>query len=160
MSEKFTPGPWSVSALDSLLRFGRKNSGRWDDEVGVDEYMPDEDDTHLIAAAPEMYKTLKSYCDRWCHNGVRSTMDKCGPCSIGKVLKKARGEEQMQNKSKVATWRPAVDGDEVDCPLCRHPVSGSRGTLLRVLDGHDAPYIVETGTGIARWSKCEIMEVK
>lgn len=49
-----TPGPWSKEALWYLLRFGRKNSGPWDDACEDHEYMPDEEDAALIAAAPDL----------------------------------------------------------------------------------------------------------
>jgi hypothetical protein len=43
--EKYSK-PWSLEGLRSLLRFGRKSSGAWDD---VDDgYMPDDDDAEYI----------------------------------------------------------------------------------------------------------------
>lgn len=48
-----TPGPWSESALYSLLRYGRKGSGAWDDALEManwTEKLPDEDDAALIVA--------------------------------------------------------------------------------------------------------------
>lgn len=65
MTNKHTPAPWSANALLWLLRYGRKNSGRWDDEVADHEYMPDDDDTKLIAAAPELADALTDMLNGW-----------------------------------------------------------------------------------------------
>ena len=59
MSAKFTPGPWSKRAIAAALRAAHKHDGGWIDELGDGENMPDEDDAHLIAAAPEHLALLE-----------------------------------------------------------------------------------------------------
>ena len=59
MSAKFTPGPWGERAIALALRAAHKHDGSWIDELGDDENMPDKDDAHLIAAAPEMYEVIE-----------------------------------------------------------------------------------------------------
>jgi len=56
---KCTPGPWDRDGIYYLLRFGRKNYGPWDDEIEEGNWMPDEDDADLIAAAPELLAALE-----------------------------------------------------------------------------------------------------
>lgn len=55
---KHTPGPWNENYLSCLLRFGRKNSGSWDDHDDPEKFCPDEDDAKLIAAAPDLLAAL------------------------------------------------------------------------------------------------------
>ena len=61
---KHTPAPWNRQAINRLLRFGRKNSGSWDDvDIWPEDdsmSMPDENDTNLIAAAPELLEALEA----------------------------------------------------------------------------------------------------
>ena len=56
---KCTPGPWDRDGIYYLLRFGRKSYGPWDDEIEEGNWMPDEDDADLIAAAPELLAALE-----------------------------------------------------------------------------------------------------
>lgn len=66
---KHTPGPWNENYLSCLLRFGRKNSGSWDDHDDPEKFCPDEDDARLIAAAPELLEALTRAADalQWCY---------------------------------------------------------------------------------------------
>ena len=63
-----TPGPWHFDAVFSLLLFGRKNIGPWDDEsiwpADDSMNMPDEDDAHLITAAPDLLEALECYAEK------------------------------------------------------------------------------------------------
>jgi hypothetical protein len=63
LADKATPGPWSKDGLFWLLRFSKKNAGNWEEEVKDHEYLPDEDDASLIAAAPDMARLLKQMAD-------------------------------------------------------------------------------------------------
>ena len=47
-----------------LLRYSRKNSGSWDEEVKDGECMPDEGDVDTIIAAPEALTVCKHIYDR------------------------------------------------------------------------------------------------
>ena len=76
MSEgKFTKGPWVYESRSSLV-IG-------DDEVAI---VPEDDDGHLIACAPEMYKFLDDLA-----NG-RGT-----DYPIEQLLAKARGEHEAKD---------------------------------------------------------------
>lgn len=64
------PVKWDRDAIDSLLRFGRKNDGPWNDSAGIDKdgrelYMPDDGDTDLVAAAPDLYEALEEALIDW-----------------------------------------------------------------------------------------------
>lgn len=45
--------------LRSLLRYGRNNDGPWNDWGEQDERVPDDDDTPLLAAAPQMLAEIE-----------------------------------------------------------------------------------------------------
>ena len=79
MSAKFTPGPWSKRAIAAALRAAHKHDGGWIDELGDGENMPDEDDAHLIAAAPK---------DR--EDGMSSELKPCPHCGSTRVALQAR----------------------------------------------------------------------
>ena len=55
---KHTPGPWSKKAIATILRYARKNDGLWTEECSEDEFIPDDADARLIAAAPDLLKVL------------------------------------------------------------------------------------------------------
>jgi hypothetical protein len=55
---KFTPGPWSEEYINAVLRYARKNSGPWDETPDDGTFEPDDSDSSLIAAAPEMLECL------------------------------------------------------------------------------------------------------
>lgn len=94
MSAKFTRGPWGERAIAKALRAAHKHDGSWIDELGDGENMPDEDDAHLIAAAPELYDALELIYGRLLMS------DRDGECRITaedgemakSALNKARGE--------------------------------------------------------------------
>jgi hypothetical protein len=51
----------NIEALRYLLRYGRKVSGPWDDvDMADDEWMADDDDADLLAAAPELLEALEA----------------------------------------------------------------------------------------------------
>jgi len=62
---KGTPGPWDRDGIYYLLRFGRKNDGPWDDEIEEGNWMPDEVDADLIAAAPRLWSALEALFDEY-----------------------------------------------------------------------------------------------
>ena len=89
MSAKFTPGPWSKRAIAAALRAAHKHDGGWIDELGDGENMPDEDDAHLIAAAPEMYEAVETALECLENNGfAREYVEDL----LRNALRKARGE--------------------------------------------------------------------
>ena len=55
---KYQPWPWSKKAIAAILRNASKHDGIWLEECGEDEYIPDQDDAALIAAAPDLLKVL------------------------------------------------------------------------------------------------------
>lgn len=88
--EKWTPGPWSVNGLKALLRYGRKCDGSWAEEIQDDEYLPDENCAHIIAAAPDLYAALKSAL---LLVDMSTSYRRQDIAEMGKnALKKARGE--------------------------------------------------------------------
>jgi hypothetical protein len=95
--KKCIPEKWDKDAIAALLRFGRKNSGPWDDTKSIDKNghelsMPDEDDTDLIAAAPELYKALEDLLTRLTYD---KDIKKCFQKEqerAGIALAKARGK--------------------------------------------------------------------
>lgn len=89
MSAKFTPGPWGGKAIAAALRAAHKHDGSWIDELGDDENMPDEDDAHLIAAAPEMYEAVETALECLENKGfARAYVEDL----LRNALRKARGE--------------------------------------------------------------------
>ena len=99
---KFTPGPWSVDrSRKTSINKGEKhiamvnfcNSADADLCVCGQEH---DANTSLIAAAPDMYESLKNICEG-CHCGDvvfrEDTNPDCESCKIGNLLKKARGEK-------------------------------------------------------------------
>jgi len=57
--EGHTPGKWSERAIYWLLRFGRKHSGAWDEVPEKDGNLPDDKDSKLIAAAPDLLEYVQ-----------------------------------------------------------------------------------------------------
>ena len=89
MSAKFTRGPWSKRAIAAALRAAHKHDGGWIDEIGDGENMPDEDDAHLIAAAPEMYQAVETALECLENKGfARAYVEDL----LRNALRKARGE--------------------------------------------------------------------
>ena len=89
MSAKFTPGPWSEKGIAAALRAAHKHDGSWIDELGDGENMPDEDDAHLIAAAPEMYEAVETALECLENKGfARAYVEDL----LRNALRKARGE--------------------------------------------------------------------
>lgn len=62
---KHTPGPWNRDAIYCMLNFALKNDGTLDDWIEEGKWMPDEVDADLIAAAPELLKTLDWALQNW-----------------------------------------------------------------------------------------------
>ena len=95
---KHIPVPWNRQAINRLLRFGRKNSGSWDDvDIWPEDdsmNMPDEDDTNLIATAPLLYEAMQKAVDE---EGIDDLGQMCigtsNTAAILTALKIARGEE-------------------------------------------------------------------
>lgn len=90
---KHTPAPWNPEAINRLLRFGRKNSGSWDDvDIWPEDdsmNMPDENDTNLIAAAPELLEVAKLVIE------MDSPEDATALFNMAtKAIAKAKGEQQ------------------------------------------------------------------
>lgn len=56
---KYTPWPWSKKAIAAILRNASKHDGIWLEECGEDEYIPDQDDASIIAAAPDLLEALE-----------------------------------------------------------------------------------------------------
>ena len=89
MNAKFTSGPWSKRAIAAALRAAHKHDGGWIDELGDGENMPDEDDAHLIAAAPEMYEAVETALECLENKGfARAYVEDL----LRNALRKARGE--------------------------------------------------------------------
>ena len=104
--EKFTPWPWRLGFTKSH-GFGYVNIVGADDNScahavfhrscenekagvrGFDEVIAN---ASLIAAAPEMYKSIELNCSA-CDRGRTSDGDGCDDCVFNGILKKARGEQ-------------------------------------------------------------------
>ena len=60
---KHTPLPWNREAIYWLLRYGRKNFGCWSDlDIWPEDdpmSMPDENDTNLVGAAPQLLEACE-----------------------------------------------------------------------------------------------------
>jgi uncharacterized Zn finger protein (UPF0148 family) len=92
---KHTPGPWQVR-VDSNEDWVINNGVR---EIYILNTREDDDnaeqDAHLIASAPEMYKELKAHCNDC--DGRRFADhygdDYCGDCKTRAALAKAEGKE-------------------------------------------------------------------
>ena len=86
---KHTPGPWHFDAVFSLLLFGRKNIGPWDDEsiwpADDSMNMPDEDDAHLITAAPDLLEALENLLK--VHEGEGGTQHHAGDIARAAIAK-------------------------------------------------------------------------
>lgn len=87
---KFTPGPWHTK---------RYVGASWEEYYEVSTFdglriaiSPTEADSHLIAAAPEMYEALDFFCTM-CQSRDHET--NCANCRYGKALRKARGESEV-----------------------------------------------------------------
>lgn len=103
---KFTPGPWrlrhgSESKIENIA--GRKVAtadlqdmqpySPWGQMRGRIAATPERKaNAALISAAPEMYEQLKRHC-AMCMM-MHPDCEGCDICDTGKVLKKARGEEE------------------------------------------------------------------
>ena len=99
--EKFTPGPWEVTISDFSIGNIQQRKftvyGKRHPVAGCNSYNPDcyeENDKngYLIAAAPEMYKTLAGICIEKSAQICDYAPESCKICAINKILKKARGE--------------------------------------------------------------------
>jgi hypothetical protein len=98
MAAKHTPGPWNKRALRSLLRFGEKNDGPWNDGGDDGLWMPGEDDADLIAAAPELLEALEDLLGGWgyirqVHGDLYGVGSDQVEAKAESAIKKARGEE-------------------------------------------------------------------
>ena len=101
MREKFTKGPWKAT-YDSQLQAAIEIYNTEDrimvavlPDRGTIEAMSEiEANANLIAAAPDMYEALETTCE-YCI-GKEATDCPCERCITGKALRKARGEEQME----------------------------------------------------------------
>ncbi len=94
-----TPGPWNVCRIYALLRYARKQWGHWDrdeddDPLWTNGNMPDEDDAHLIAAAPELLEA----CEEALENDIASEGENASNMypslrqKLRAAIKKARGQ--------------------------------------------------------------------
>jgi hypothetical protein len=88
---------WDRDAINYLLRFGRKNSGPWDDTAGVDKngrelVMPDDGDTDLVTAAPELYEALDNLLTRLSYDKDAKAWFPEEQERARCALRKARGE--------------------------------------------------------------------
>lgn len=86
--QKFTP--WHVSKTHSL--FGKYTVLNCEGFVVAEALTKDE--AELIAAAPELYEALESACTNMSMGYVCTKM--CQGCPIGKALRKARGESEVE----------------------------------------------------------------
>ena len=113
MSEtKFTKGPWYADKYGKIWRnvpsdlyeYGGKIAGDmplafvskgWyeKDETPY----PQQANANLIAAAPDMYEALKESCLDCL---LEQDKDLCDFCYIGKALRKARGETNIETNSE------------------------------------------------------------
>jgi hypothetical protein len=92
MSEpKFTPGPWHVTKGNQSFYFvfGKDGCVIADFQHCTTSEEEQEFNAHLIKAAPEMYKELQFVC-KICDTHI------CKLCGVGKVLRKARGESEIE----------------------------------------------------------------
>lgn len=99
---KHTPGPWKANFDDytkSVIDILNENKT-------VIAMVPDQEvhqgdrtilsleeieaNVHLIAAAPDMYEALEEVCSEC---AIKSNYE-CKVCTMGKALRKARGEEE------------------------------------------------------------------
>lgn len=102
----FTPGPWVARIEDhsfcdtgdvfTSFTVATEGAGKYDCFAEVFTRNDDIDEaianTKLIAAAPELYKELEKHC-ALCMM-MHPDCEGCEICDTGKVLKKARGEEE------------------------------------------------------------------
>jgi hypothetical protein len=97
MAEKHTPGPCGKKALRSLLQFGEKNDGPWNDGGEEELLMPGEDDADLVAAAPELLEALEDLLGGWryirqVHGDLYGVGWDRAESKAESAIKKARGE--------------------------------------------------------------------
>jgi len=71
-----TPGPWDESGLRSLLRYGRKHDGPWDECDGV---IPDDTDAAFIAASRTALPALIELCEAYAMKDMLSEQSLCAP---------------------------------------------------------------------------------
>ena len=89
MKTKFTSGPWLITTD----KFSVTNHDGKIAEVDAKAAPLDEAvaNTKLIAAAPDLYDALESGCMDCL--GRKAKDNPCESCYVGKVLRKARGED-------------------------------------------------------------------
>lgn len=106
MSEaKFTRGPWTAK-YDSQLQVAIEIYNTEDrilvavlPDRGTVEAMPEiEANANLIAAAPDLYEALDTQCE-YCI-GKEAIDSPCEGCIVGKALRKARGEANINTNSE------------------------------------------------------------
>jgi len=93
MSANHTPAPWNREYVRRLLRFADKNpmtAGLDDDDLRDGTGTPDQDDTDLVTAAPDL---LGVTIDALSHLGPM--LGKCHPMTIAikAAIAKATGKE-------------------------------------------------------------------
>lgn len=86
MSEKFTPGEWRAEITRVRFPNGKM---MWVEGGDFDTLIAN---AALIAAAPEMYRTLSGICWEKSAQICKYAPESCKVCFINKALKKARGE--------------------------------------------------------------------
>lgn len=92
-NEKFTPGPWSIVSLDSTRHESLICNNDGVDILKFSEFLfIDKADAHLIAAAPEMYETLKLALGHINKISLGGTDSEIMMEIIEDTMQKARGE--------------------------------------------------------------------
>jgi hypothetical protein len=78
----------NTEALRWLLRYGRKNSGPWDEvDMAGDEWMATDDDADLLAAAPDLLRACEAMLAQIGRPGMAEARQKALD-----AIQKARGE--------------------------------------------------------------------
>ena len=76
-NKKFTPGPWIVFPEHNVMGQKYFSVSYGDDDGQICDFICHEADANLIAAAPEMYESLKD-----------AVQDACGACAMMHVSDK------------------------------------------------------------------------